>query len=927
MIKTIQLRGISRTPSDRATADGGCAESINVHLDQNETAPTLPPKSIYSDIYGTGTGVVRPIVFVHKMPNIENYIGFDSNSTGSVSRFCAYRGGVITINNAPSLPKTESLVSVTSIGNTVIAYTTGKAYYFLYKEGEYQFLGNEISAPAIEVISTMAQESVVTGITITDADLKPENTDNMVTNWNWAKDEDSSDHSALLETMNNLWDAVVVRLDEIRKDGKFYSPFFLRFALRLYNGDYIHLSAPILCGGQSDEWIKAITTTYPNRTITVYLSTFKVYIRGGYNVGQWGDIVKSIDIFASSPIFAPHIEAAFTRMYKRTSGGQATDNGVIVFEGMDDGKEQFVKGEVLSKGQFYMIKSISLDNTTDMAKLDSGTMTIDNSAAVSGDELLAQEVLPDAYRSSNQYLPIEATHNYNSRVLLGGAKEILCRGNAKINSLQAYGSREEETEQGLYWPSKFALRYKIVDPNNGEVSYVLGSTSSGEIIAGYLLSQNSAGANTELQYGVTFPSVGQYFQWAKPYAWIAYPDTRCTEVELSVFPYMGTTPTTYRIPLEPHPLLECAYAFVGFGNVVYDGASTISRATTENRVISQANKIYQSDFENPWLFPASGIITFSDKVIDTAMTSVPLSEGQFGQFDVYVFTGGGIRALTVASDGTFLANNAKPNIAEHIALPGTITSLEQSVIFITERGVMLLMGGTVMDLSTNLNGKPIAIDDALSSILVQSLWGTVRGSAFANETLMAFMKGATPAYDSKGGRIIFFRSGKTYAYEYRLETKTWHKIMFEKSQGTLRVLNDFPNCTVSTVNSLSGYEVGVYDFSTILDDTNIYTDFKDGDTPPDPRIYGIILTRPFDLDMPDVRKSINDLRIRGMYHRKNVQYILEGSMDGINWKVLSSLRGGSYKLFRLAILTKLNPMERISWVEVDCEARYNNKLR
>ena len=50
MIKQLQLRGISRTPSDRASADGGCAESLNVHLDINETAPTLPPDDISADI-------------------------------------------------------------------------------------------------------------------------------------------------------------------------------------------------------------------------------------------------------------------------------------------------------------------------------------------------------------------------------------------------------------------------------------------------------------------------------------------------------------------------------------------------------------------------------------------------------------------------------------------------------------------------------------------------------------------------------------------------------------------------------------------------------------------------------------------------------------------------------------------------------------
>ena len=46
MIKQIQLRGISRSPSDRMTEDGGCAESLNVQLEQQELAPMLTPKKV-----------------------------------------------------------------------------------------------------------------------------------------------------------------------------------------------------------------------------------------------------------------------------------------------------------------------------------------------------------------------------------------------------------------------------------------------------------------------------------------------------------------------------------------------------------------------------------------------------------------------------------------------------------------------------------------------------------------------------------------------------------------------------------------------------------------------------------------------------------------------------------------------------------------
>ena len=45
-IKRIQLRGISRAPSDRLTEDGGVAESLNIQIDNTEAAPIVQPKDV-----------------------------------------------------------------------------------------------------------------------------------------------------------------------------------------------------------------------------------------------------------------------------------------------------------------------------------------------------------------------------------------------------------------------------------------------------------------------------------------------------------------------------------------------------------------------------------------------------------------------------------------------------------------------------------------------------------------------------------------------------------------------------------------------------------------------------------------------------------------------------------------------------------------
>jgi hypothetical protein len=90
---------------------------------------------------------------------------------------------------------------------------------------------------------------------------------------------------------------------------------------------------------------------------------------------------------------------------------------------------------------------------------------------------------------------------------------------------------------------------------------------------------------------------------------------------------------------------------------------------------------------------------------------------------------------------------------------------------------------------------------------------------------------------------------------------------------------------------------------------------------------GILITRPFDLGMPDVYKSITSIKIRGDFDKGNVKHILQGSDDGRTFYTLSSLRGKSWKMFRIFILADLEPTERISWIDIDFEPRYQNKLR
>lgn len=894
MIKQIQLRGISRTPSDRMTSDGGCAESLNVCLDGQETAPVQPPEDVSYSVYGETYN--SHIVYVHKMNNITWYVGYEKG------KLTAY--GPLDEENFPAkyvfdeFGSSESVENVISIGNTLIVYTNEKPYYFLFKEDTYRFLGNEIPAPKIEIVSRP------------NFSAEPSDGYRIYPSSDMIVDTETTryDYEGVAKA---IWERAATATAQEREDGNFFAPFFIRYAVKLYDGNYINRSVPILCGGGEGTWMTLSVVGSPYVTHLKLNEIFRVKVRmANADISNWSDLISSIDFFASRPIYTP----AFNSAIESYNG----DTGEYVFKGMGDkDKDETVLEAVLSKSNFYRIASFSVENKSDMDELMSGSYTIKNSDDIGGENLATHPELPDSYRDGIRRTPLNGVQTYNGRLMLLGCTETLPRGHMFLGGTIA----KVEHEWPGDWPV-YPLYFRFKLNASGESKYVFGhygNVSRGADKKRYLPSVVATtggleGLKSELLFSNEIDYSGPFYA-AVPYAWLCYPDSRCTEV--LVYDHLGQA---VKIPMKPHPFLECSYAFFGFGKSLYtmitpwDISDEIDELIEDN-VISVKNKLFQSEFENPFIFPVSGTITFPDNIIDVATTSVPLSQGQFGQFPLYVFTEGGIRVLSVGETGEFLSNSAVANLSRHIALPGTVHSIEQAVVFTTERGVMLLSGGTVSDLSANMNGVPYVADDSLQSCLASSEWGGLLDSVSDKGTFMAFMRKSKVAYDSNGGRLLFFSEGKTYAYIYVSPTQTWHKIDFQESEIT--VLNSYPGCLVSSGH---GNGARIWNFSSKLADS----DYLSGSDNP---VRGIVATRPFDLEAPDVRKVIKDIRVRGRFNKGDVKYILLGSFDGISWKRLTSLRGGSYKLFRIVLLCNLAPMERISWIDIDFDTRFNTRLR
>lgn len=334
-------------------------------------------------------------------------------------------------------------------------------------------------------------------------------------------------------------------------------------------------------------------------------------------------------------------------------------------------------------------------------------------------------------------------------------------------------------------------------------------------------------------------------------------------------------------------------AHPAFPSLVYSfrGEELASRGESINenlpapRLGRSRNVLYKTFMNNPFITESTH--KFDDGIMGIAISSTALSQGQFGQFPLYVFTEGGIWAMETATDGSFLTS--KPVSRDVCVNPDSITSIDNAVVFVSAKGVMLLQGSQVTNISSFMNGRHYAIESGAKNIIENQDFFCDLLPALSDQThFLAFVKEATVAYDYSGQRLIFIKKDEKYQYVYKLDTQTWHKVAY--GVNLIAPLNSYPECLIQ------GEEDGktrIYDLSTILDAAESQTPMR-----------GVIATRPFDLGEPDVFKTITDVRIRGQFPRGAAKFILLGSNDGVNFTTISTLRGRSWKLFRMIILDR-----------------------
>ena len=909
MDKEIKYLGLTTRPSDYNAPDGDLAVSLNLINKDGALHPVAAPKILHN--YGD-----YQVVYIHKTSVYTHYILADNSIYAWVDS-----KDMDTVIPLHTFTK-DTPFSITSNGNTLIVTTANGMHYLRFVKGSYQHIGNHL--PELQLSFGLQGYTYLDSVFTIDVRM-------CNIRYNDLPFIEGGKYIFTNEQKNvtNIFtSAVLAKANKFVADhsgNRFVFPFLVRYAFRLFDGTLSMHSAPVLMVTNSAATPRAFITSYlldGSDDDTEKVLTFDCRIGGiDYDLDvqfiddldivktqleQWKDIIRSVDIFVSAPLYSYNQAESVQGIALNTREMQGYTIAKFPQQSVPDndylkrwtapliisdygtgtrGKLEFIlpqfnddSDNIGNVANFYLLKSLTLDEIYAMT-----TRSVIDIPKNYLKTLLQYERMTDDYDSHDTIIP-QHFFNFNNRLFISNITKILANPNG-LASYVSYNNVSIVTVEGQTTAQSTNF-YVYVFVRQDDIEYVVSSETS-----------------------VVNINVGSFC----PIAYFYYPNPNAYKV---VLVDANDTQRRFEFQLKRHDFLNGAFFFNGWdSDIMNDRSRTPDFPTaSSDRSILLPNKIYTSEVNNPYNFPVTSINTVgTGAVIGMATVTEPLSQGQFGFADIYIFTTEGIWVAKINQEGKI--NNINTFTGDVCTDPKSITQLSKSVLFVSERGIMLIAGSAVSCISDTISGMPFdfSILPKYNQLLSKAQFSY---SDVYYKNFLSFLKNCQIVYDYTNQRIIVFNptlDGNdnlrfSYAYVYSLESQLW---------GTMQ--SNFK----STINS--------YPDALAVDVDNNLISFSDDD---DTVTNGMIVSRPFKLDNPDALKSVHSVIQRGLFQQGDVSLALYGSRDLYSWHLIGSsathkLRhycGSPYKYFRIVALTTLSVGKSLSGISVDFSPRHLNQL-
>jgi hypothetical protein len=330
------------------------------------------------------------------------------------------------------------------------------------------------------------------------------------------------------------------------------------------------------------------------------------------------------------------------------------------------------------------------------------------------------------------------------------------------------------------------------------------------------------------------------------------------------------------------------------------------------------NRLQVSEIQNPLIYPAKNSYQIgTGEIIAVCSGSEPLSTGQFGQFPLQVFTTKGIWAMEIGL-GDVLYTNILPVNGEVAQNAKNIVSVGSGVVYSNLRGLFVVSGRQVAQLSEIIEGLPVNIENKaeITTLLTDTKFTPSLNGSVSNVDFLDYLTGSSIGYDQVNSELVVSNPSKGYSYIFSFESKSWFKV--SKSYSLL--INNWPSLygiSGDSVYNLSEETTGLIDV--------------------------LLITCAQSLESPDLFKKIDRSVLRSMVTsgaNKYSGYYIFASDDLLTWQFLTGSQKtgtvkdflcqrshGSAKYYIFVFNGRVSVDMEIKEIDLVYMNRWNNKLR
>lgn len=943
-------KGMSNVPSDIICDDNTSEVEVNMIYRNGEHRPIQNEKVMF---HGQS---LFPVLFVHKHNGYVHYIVKHGSrlmwyqaSEGENAGFTVPEGYAEGYSMPADLPDVGDNIQILAIGNTVIMNDGSGIRYLLWKPAakSYKYLGERIPDPQIEV-----------GIYLRS--IFPSDTDDYYQT-NDILHEDG--HIMDTTSWTNLAKGAYAALKKkVAKLGAFINPFALRYAVKMYDGEYTNISVPIFlfpCLNGNFGVFQANYSGHDGQTIHLLFREAYLCYKQLTDYTEWEDIVSGVAFFASREVdlWDTSGEANF-HSDQQTFQGSNPDSDRTDYRGVEI--KNIVLGalesmEPLSLTQkFYTLQdfdnramgefSLPLytyskfrgvrypeQNLTTFKEWNRDDFVMYPFSRKSQKTLIGElegtsifykiytgELAANTSWKAMDILP-QVLENLETQTILDDDYFSNCT--KKATGISVYNKRLHLTgvSRGYYQGAAQYMGYGTGKKvSNGSIVMIYNNQDSllGDYASiddlyykktykrffVYFYIHTASGDRAVKRVLTTSECIGNYF---------FYPDPRAYKVEVYT-DFETDTPLVYKykvinFSLKPAEYLNGAYHI---GEIIQNylkadwiDVDSLPEESTEMEYLP--GQLWVSETNNPWAFKAAGNVTVGNEdILAVSSITTALSQGQFGSFPLVCFCTDGVWALALNTEGYY--NSVSPMSREVCNNIEGIVQTDSLIFFPSEKGLMVINGSQISCASQHLSGKNA---DTLGLPYGDTI---VHGISF---NLHDFLKDCITGYDYRDQLLWIMQENCNYMYVYSIADGTFAIKKWDNTSWA-RVVNNYPDTL------LQDTEGKLY---TLLNRNDINTESDTGTV----SYNTLLVSRPMKWENSTALKSLMRLKLMFLQRcSKEAHLTIYASNDCKCWVRVTSLGGRGYKFWKFRIsFPKMSATDTLSGAIIQTQERYTWRPR